>query len=325
MGTREPLPLEELINRTMPAVVTIQAGSSRGSGFFVGPDTIVTNVHVVGHATGVTIRRQNGQTATAQVASLAPAYDIAVLKVVEPAGEQPTVRLGSTADVRIGTEVIAIGTPLGFLQNSVSRGIVSGLRQVRGVTLVQTDAAINPGNSGGPLLDRHGTVLGVVNSGYVGADGLAFAVAADHIHAVVEGRADLALGGTAAPAQPDQPADEGADPARSEASRAFEQAIVQLAQRADALDRQWSTFTAQCYQGPILGSFERPWFALWEPRAMQGAVASGCTAYFQDIRRHATEVQQAVVATDESARRADVYPGIRRDVLRRHRLDYWTR
>jgi S1-C subfamily serine protease len=55
--------------------------------------------------------------------------------------------------------VIAIGTPLGFLQNTVSRGIVSGLREAGGATLVQPDAAINPGNSGGPLLNRSGAVV----------------------------------------------------------------------------------------------------------------------------------------------------------------------
>jgi hypothetical protein len=58
---------------------------------------------------------------------------------------------------------------------------------------------------------------------------------------------------------------------------------------------------------------------------MQGVVAPGCVAYFTDFRRRAEEVRQAVVAADEAARRGDVYPGTRRDVLRRHRLDHWTR
>jgi len=60
---------------------------------------------------------------------------------------------------------------------------------------------------------------------------------------------------------------------------------------------------------------------------MQGAVSSGCTGSFEDIRRIADEIRSAIASLDEAARQADVYPGTRRDVLRRHRLDYagWTR
>ena len=65
-----------------------------------------------------------------------------------------------------GQEIIVIGSALGTLQNSVSRGIVSGLRASGGATLVQTDAAANPGNSGGPMLDRNGTVIGITTMGY---------------------------------------------------------------------------------------------------------------------------------------------------------------
>ena len=57
--------------------------------------------------------------------------------------------------------MIAIGTPLGFLQNTVSRGIVSALRNVEGAMTIQTDAPINPGNSGGPLFDECGRVIGI--------------------------------------------------------------------------------------------------------------------------------------------------------------------
>ena len=190
--------LEDLIGRVMPAVVTIQTPSSRGSGFFVAADTIITNVHVVGTEPTVTIRRPDGTTTTARVEATAPAFDIAVLKVLGVRTGQAVIPLGATAAVRIGEEVIAIGTPLGFLQNTVTRGIVSGLRDVGGATLVQTDAAINPGNSGGPLLDRSGRAVGVIKSGYVGADGLSFAVAIEHARAVLEGR-------TQAPRAPSTP------------------------------------------------------------------------------------------------------------------------
>jgi hypothetical protein len=325
-GVEPPPALEELIARVMPAVVTVQAANSRGSGFFVAPDTILTNVHVVGTNQTVTVRRPDGLTTTASVVSLSPAFDIAVLKVQTPPG-QPSVQLGAASDIRVGEEVIAIGTPLGFLDNTVSRGIVSGLRSVGGATLVQTDAAINPGNSGGPLLNRRGVVIGIIKSGYLGSDGLAFAVAADHARAVLEGRAAPAIipadpppAQVLAPAAPD-----AIDQRRLEADRSYETAVGELARRADALDGQWKSFAAQCYQGQVAGTFDRPWFALWDAAAMQGVVASGCMAYFNDFRRRAEEIRRAVAALDESARRADIYPGTRRDVLRRHRLDYWSR
>jgi S1-C subfamily serine protease len=324
-----PAALEDLIARVMPAVVTIQTPTSRGSGFFVAPDTLITNVHVVGTESTVTIRRSNGTTATARVQATSPAFDIAVLKVSDVASNQTIIPLGATASVRIGEEVIAIGTPLGFLQNTVSRGIVSGLRDVGGATLVQTDAAINPGNSGGPLLNRSGAVIGIIKSGYVGSDGLAFAVAIDHARAVLAGRGDPSGAPTGSTEyQALSPAVAApSDQRRLDATRAYEEAIGQLARRADDLDGQWKSFVAQCYQGRIVGTFDRPWFALWDSRAMLGAVASSCTPYFDDLRRRATDIQHAVTAVDEVARAADIYPGTRRDVLRKFRLDYagWSR
>jgi len=322
-----PYSLEDLISRVTPAVVAVQTPSSRGSGFFVAPDTIITNVHVVGTDSTVTIRRSNGTTTTARVQATAPAFDIAVLKVFGVLSNQVSLQLATTASVRIGEEVIAIGTPLGFLQNTVSRGIVSGLRDVGGATLVQTDAAINPGNSGGPLLNRNGAVVGIIKSGYVGNDGLAFAVAVDHARALLTGHADptvLPTGSTEYQALSPAVASP-LDQRRLDAIRTYEEAIGQLARRADGLDGEWKSFTAQCYQGRLVGAFDRPWFALWDARAMQGVVASGCVPYFDDLRRRATEVQQAVTVADEAARAADIYTGTRRDVLRKYRLDYWNR
>jgi hypothetical protein len=322
-----PTALEDLISRVNPAVVTIQTSSSRGSGFFVAPDTIITNVHVVGLESTVTVRRPNGTSTTARVQTTSPAFDIAVLKVAGVLSAQPILQLGTDTSIRIGEEVIAIGTPLGFLQNTVSRGIVSGLREVGGSTLVQTDAAINPGNSGGPLLNRSGAVIGIIKSGYVGSDGLAFAVAVDHVRAVLEGRGDSAAA-SASSTQYDALSPAVAAPAdqrRLDATRAYDQAIAQQAARADALDDQWRSFAGQCYQGRIVGAFDRPWFALWDGAAMQGVVASSCVSYFDDLRRRANDIRQLVTNADEAARLADIYPGSRRELLRKYRLDYWTK
>jgi S1-C subfamily serine protease len=333
-GNSEPIPvtadapalaLEDVISNVMPAVVTIHTATSRGSGFFVTPDTVLTNVHVVGTNPMVTIVRPNGAATTARVQSTTAAFDIAVLKVTGVLPNQPVIPLGTAESIRIGQEVIAIGTALGFLHNTVSRGIVSGMREVAGATLVQTDAAINPGNSGGPLVDRRGTVIGVVTSAYVNSNGLAFAVSVEHARAALDGGSSPPLPSPATPGAYDALAPAFVSPQedrRAEAVRDYEAAIGQLALRADALDGLWQSFVATCYQGPITGRFVRGWFALWEPRAMQGVVATNCAPHFDDLSRKANDIRQAAVGIDEIARRADIYPGTRREVLRNHKLDY---
>jgi S1-C subfamily serine protease len=323
--------LEDLVSRMSPAVVTIQTSSARGSGFFVAPDTILTNVHVVASNRTVTVIRSDGTTVTAHVDSSSPAFDIAVLKLSNTLPGQATIRLGTVATTRVGQEVIAIGTPLGFLQNSVSRGIVSGLREVDGAMMIQTDAAINPGNSGGPLLDRNGVAIGVIKSGFGGRDGLSFAVAVDHARSLLGGQPSTVpfkAATSAAQYKILSPAVASAgEQSRLDGVNGFEKAIAQLAQRADALDDRWRSFRTGCYQGRVAGSFDREWYAFFDQRAMQGTVGQGCEPSFAELQRTAREIRDGVAAADEAARVADVYPGVRRDILKRLRLDYagWGR
>src|SRR5438105_3593770 len=328
--TPTAMPLEDLVSRLSPAVVLIQSSAGRGSGFFVAPDTILTNVHVVGSDSSLTIRHADGSTTTARVDASAPAFDIAVLRVSNPHTDQPIIRMGSATTARVGEEVIAIGTPLGFLQNTVSRGIVSAVRQADGATIIQTDAAINPGNSGGPLLDRSGAAIGIIRAGYTDRDGLAFAVGIDHARAVLGGQLTPAPVPSSASQQYHVLAPTVASPAdqkRNDAAKEYERLIALFARRADTLDGEWRTFIHSCYEGRIGGAFDRQWFALWDAKAMQGAVSPGCGAMFSDIRREAQDIRQGVVEAEEVARRNDVYPGARRELLRRYRLDYagWDR
>jgi S1-C subfamily serine protease len=112
--------------------------------------------------------------------------DLATLRPA-PGSEGTTVlELSSIARVRPGQEVIAIGSALGVLQNTITRGIVSALRNDAGIMLIQTDAAINPGNSGGPLLDRSGRVVGVNTMRSSTGASIGFAVAADHARTLVD-------------------------------------------------------------------------------------------------------------------------------------------
>jgi S1-C subfamily serine protease len=323
-STTTPEPLEDVISRVIPAVVLVETPTGRGTAFFVAPDTLLTNVHVVGTNSSVTIRRGTGTTDSARVAVTATNFDIAVLKISNPDPQQTTIPIGSVLKARVGQEVIAIGSPLGTLQNTVTRGIVSALRQSGAATLVQTDAAVNPGNSGGPLLDRTGMVIGITTMGYPGRQGLNFAVAIDHAQAVLDGRIapTLPVAGSNPDFKslsPEQPSP--ADQARLNGGQIFERTIAELAQRANVLDARWRSFKSGCYQGRVVGAFDREWFAFFDQRAMQGAAVPGCTGSFADLQREAQDIPDAAIAADEVARRADVYPGTRRDILRRYRLD----
>jgi V8-like Glu-specific endopeptidase len=325
--------VEDLLSQVMPAVVLVETPTGRGSAFFVRNDTLLTNVHVVAGNSSVTIRRMDGTSASARVESQSAAYDLALLKVSNPQATQALITLGSLSSVRVGQEVIAIGSALGTLQNTVTRGIVSGLRRTGNATLVQTDAAVNPGNSGGPLLDRNGEVIGITTMGYKDRQGLNFAVGVDHALALLSGKANASsptsAGGndqndlsSLSPAIPSE-----TDRMRTEGQRVYEQTLTELTRRADVLDTEWRRFSDVCYSAPMTGSFDRQWFVLLSPRGLSGPVAQDCGTYVDSLKREAATFGDAMKRAAEDARRAGVYPGILRDTLRKDRLnfDLWGR
>ena len=322
----EATPFESVVARVIPAIVLVEASGGRGSGFFVAPDTLLTNVHVVGRNSSVTIRRASGEVVPARVESTAPQVDIAVLKLSAIDKMQPVLTLGSTGSARIGQEVFAIGTALGLLQNTLTRGIVSGIRQTPTATLVQTDAAVNPGNSGGPLIDRTGRVLGIVTMGYTDRQGLNFAVGIDHARTLLEGKPMQATAPPPAAAvrgpSPSLPSE--TEQTRVQGERMYEQTLAQLARRADAMENAWRQYGTSCFKGRAGAGLDRAWFVVFDEH---GSVSPGCDRWVADFRRQAAEVAGGVIAAEELARRADVYPGVRRDARRRHRLDYsgWER
>jgi hypothetical protein len=322
--------LEDLVARVTPAVVAIESSSGRGSGFFVEPDTLITNAHVTGSDISVRIRRFSGETLNARVERVATDIDLAVLKVT-PVANQAVVALGTVSRVRTGEDVVAIGSALGVLQNSVTRGIVSAVRRSGAVTLIQTDAAINHGNSGGPLFSRNGLVIGINSMGFDSAQGVSFAIAADHARELLAGPHVATTTSTPLSTLNDAMSSRGGASdtgrAREQAQRDYEQNLKRLAQRADELDDYWRRFRTQCYEGKVAGNFDREWFALFEPRMMQGAVSPGCGTNFNDARTEANVIRNGVEAAEEAARKADVYPGARRDLRHKYHLDYagWDR
>ncbi|HSM08216.1 MAG TPA: trypsin-like peptidase domain-containing protein, partial [Gemmatimonadota bacterium] len=167
-GQTTPANLEELSSLATAAVVLVevQAGdrSRQGSGFIVDQEGIIlTNHHVIRNATNATVRLSSGDIYDrVSVLAVDERRDLAVLKI--SGFGLPTLQLGNSDSVRIGTDVIAIGSPLG-LENTVSTGIVSGRRtEPRGFQLLQITAPASTGSSGGPVLLRDGRVVGIAAS-----------------------------------------------------------------------------------------------------------------------------------------------------------------
>jgi S1-C subfamily serine protease len=314
--------IEEMVDRVMPAVVLIETSTGRGSGFFVQRDTLITNVHVVQDDAYVTLRRMDGTSLNARVESRAPAFDIAVLKVAQPSPSQAVIPMGSAHSLKPGQEVIVIGTALGTLQNSVSRGIVSGLRTSGGATLVQTDAATNPGNSGGPMLDRNGSVIGITTMGYKGAEGLNFGVAIDHARDLLEGRQTNLGSARGLTDIQSQTRGSESDRIQQQGDEQLRARLGQMVSAADRLDAGWERFRQQCFQTRISGNYDREWFAVLVPHALPDDAAAGCGSYYSAMESDIKQFKGLMQRLLSDARQAGVLPGTVRDALRQNRLDF---
>lgn len=192
--------LADMVARLSPSVVGIatkQSGQQGiGSGVIVSADGyILTNHHVAAEGAEVTLIFADGTKELASAVWSSQALDLAIVKAKE--GSYPAAAMGSVEDVRVGEQVVAIGTPLALqFQHTVTGGIVSALNRTLQVPsgrstafmeqLIQTDVAINPGNSGGPLLNRRGEVIGIVTVRVEEAAGIGFAIPIDIARPIVE-------------------------------------------------------------------------------------------------------------------------------------------
>lgn len=169
----------DVVEAAMPAVFTIITPRGWGSGFLINQSGIaITNAHVVDTAREFMATMHDGREVQGIVLGVTLDADLALVSLEGDGYEY--LRLGVDREVRIGEEVFAIGTPENkLLGQTVSKGIISGVRELDGESLIQTDAPINQGNSGGPLLSIDGAVIGVVVSKMADSDnneGLAFAI-----------------------------------------------------------------------------------------------------------------------------------------------------
>lgn len=150
-----------------------------GSGFIMSPDGyIVTNNHVVEDAEQIKVKLADGNEYDAKVVGRDPKTDLALIKI-DGAKNLHALKLGNSEDLKVGSWVVAVGSPFG-LEQTVTQGIVSGKGRVIGSgpydDFIQTDASINPGNSGGPLINMQGEVIGVNTAIYPSGQGIGFAI-----------------------------------------------------------------------------------------------------------------------------------------------------
>ncbi|NNG96560.1 trypsin-like serine protease [Gordonia araii NBRC 100433] len=242
--------VQEVAARVLPSVVSIAVRvgdqGGEGSGVVLDADgTILTNNHVIaggGRAVGerrpaITVIFHDGSRATAQLRGADPISDIAVIQVKDHPGLKP-INVGSSKNLAVGQDVIAIGSPLG-LAGTVTTGIISALNRpvstsrigdnTSVIDAIQTDAAINPGNSGGALVNARGALIGINtaiatmggqdsngNQRATGSIGLGFAIPIDQAMRVADqlrrtGKAEHpSLGVSVGPASTTDPTQSGA-------------------------------------------------------------------------------------------------------------------
>ena len=194
--------VEDVAAEVLPSVVSIsvqsQAGTGTGTGVVISSDgQILTNNHVVESGGNLTVTFHDGTSASAEVVGTDPVTDLAVIQARDVSG-LTAAELGSSGDLEVGQQVVAIGSPFG-LEGTVTTGIVSAVgRPVSAgqtqdsravIDAIQTDAPINPGNSGGPLVNMSGQVVGINSAIYTpsaGSVGLGFAIPIDQAKPIAE-------------------------------------------------------------------------------------------------------------------------------------------
>ncbi|MCX7619390.1 MAG: trypsin-like peptidase domain-containing protein [Acidimicrobiales bacterium] len=206
------LDVQSILERTEESVVAIHTGTTTSRGVFGGAGTgivlssdglILTNAHVVGSLGDIRVTFSNGLEYDAELVGSIPDDDVALIQARGVSGLEPA-ELGSSENLQVGDEVLAIGNALNLGgKPTVTLGIVSAKDRTihaPNITLeklIQTDAAINPGNSGGPLINAEGQVVGVNTAIISDAQNIGFAIPIDIVKPLIEdirnGRATVTL------------------------------------------------------------------------------------------------------------------------------------
>lgn len=156
------------------SVFVISAGNRLGSGFAIGENCVITNVHVVEESGSITVRAYDGTQYRAEIFCQDASLDIAVL-AVSGASFTP-LPCADINEAKIGDDIYTIGAP-NSLSYTLTKGVISTKsRQVQGNDYIQIDAPINEGNSGGPLLNEQGSVLGINTLKASDSEGIGFSI-----------------------------------------------------------------------------------------------------------------------------------------------------
>ncbi len=184
-----PDSVDSKINMVIKSGVTVKTKDGHGSGFFISKDGyIITNYHVIAKnkSNKITVIQNDGSESIAEVVRYSEFSDLALLKIK---GDSFNPLYVSVDDPEIGNEIWALGTPKDIsLGQTVSKGIVSGIRNANDRRYIQTDVNINSGNSGGALISKGGIVYGVVTAklmGY-GTEGISFSVPSKNIFSALK-------------------------------------------------------------------------------------------------------------------------------------------
>jgi serine protease Do len=183
----------ELAIKGLDSTASLTCGRSSGSGFFVAPDLLVTNDHVLGPSGGAAIQvsmRDGGR--LSGIAEVRDDWlDLALVRV--PGARVKPLLLGDATAVVAGDVCLMIGNPMG-MDFTVTEAIIShNARSVFGIAYLQFDANVNPGNSGGPLLASDGRSIGIVSMAVVGARGLGLALPVNYLFETQSARVPLPL------------------------------------------------------------------------------------------------------------------------------------
>ena len=185
--------LPELVRRIKPSAVAIETFDargeklSRGSGFFIDTDRVVTNRHVIENAHRAEIHSHDGRVYPVKgVVAVDAEGDIAILRVEAPANQVRPLPLDRTSPQE-GESVVVIGNPFG-LEGSVTNGIVSAVRDIPTFgRIIQITAPISPGSSGSPVVNMQGQVIGVATLQVTGGQSINFAIPSERISQLQSG------------------------------------------------------------------------------------------------------------------------------------------
>lgn len=182
----QALSARDIARQTLPSVVLVVMSGSQsdsikyGSGFFVGPDIIATNFHVIENTNKGYVKIVGAETRYEVIGTvgLDRFNDLALLKV--RGANARLLSLNKESEIAIGDQVYAVGNPKG-LEGTFSQGIVSSIRRENGFNTLQITAPLSPGSSGGPVLDNRGQVIGIAVGAIEGGQSLNFAIPSSYL------------------------------------------------------------------------------------------------------------------------------------------------